>query len=87
LSLVINYLKTSNNEIAVDFVVEGNLDNPKFSLQEEFVARMTMALAGKLGFSIEELGKSLLGGSLKGSGDVGSSVKGIEEGLKKLFGK
>jgi len=87
LSLVIEYLKTSNNEIPVDFVVEGNLDNPKFGLQEEFVAKMTIALAGKLGFSIEELGKSLLGGTLKGSGDVGTSMKGIEEGLKKLFGK
>jgi hypothetical protein len=87
LTLVIEYLKTSNNEIPVDFVVEGDLDNPKFGLEEEFVAKMTIALAGKLGFSIEELGKSLLTGTLKGSGDVGSSVKGIEEGLKKLFGK
>ena len=87
LSLVIEYLKTSNNEIPVAFVVEGDLDNPKFSLQEEFVAAMTIALAGKLGFSIEGVAKSLLGGSVKGSGDVGSSVKGIEEGLKKLFGK
>ena len=87
LFLVIEYLKTSKNEIPVAFVVEGDLDNPKFSLQEEFVAAMTIALAGKLGFSIEELGKSLLGSGLKGSGNVGSSVKGIEEGLKKLFGK
>jgi hypothetical protein len=87
LSLVIEYLKTSNNEIPVVFVIKGDLDNPKFSLQEEFMAAMAIALAGKLGFSIEELGKSLLGGSLKGSGDVGSSVKGIGEGLKKLFGK
>jgi hypothetical protein len=87
LSLVIEYLKTSNNEIPVAFVVEGNLDNPKFSLQEEFMAAMTIALAGKLGFSIEEVAQSLLGGSVKGSGDIGSSVKGIEEGLKKLFEK
>ena len=87
LSLVIEYLKTSNNEIPVAFVVEGDLDNPKFSLQEEFVAAMTIALAGKLGFSIEGVAKSLLGGSVKGSGNVGSSVKGIGEGLKKLFGK
>ena len=87
LSLVIGFLKTSNNEIPVDFVVEGDLDNPKFSLQEEFVAKMTIALAGKLGFSIEGVAQSLLGGSVKGSGDIGSSVKGIEQGLKKLFGK
>jgi hypothetical protein len=87
LSLIIGYLKTSNNGIPVAFVIKGDLDNPKFSLQEEFVAAMAIALAGKLGFSIEELGKSLLGGSVKGSSDVGSSVKGIEEGLKQLFGK
>jgi hypothetical protein len=87
LSLVIGFLKTSNNEIPVAFVVEGDLDNPKFNLQEEFVAAMTIALAGKLGFSIEGIAQSLLGGSVKGSGNIGSSVKGIEEGLKKLFGK
>jgi hypothetical protein len=87
LSLVIGFLKTSNNEIPVAFVVEGDLDNPKFSLQEEFVAAMTIALAGKLGFSIEGIAQSLLGGGVKGTGNVGASVKGIEEGLKKLFGK
>jgi hypothetical protein len=87
LSLVIGFLKTSNNEIPIAFVVEGDLDNPKFSLQEEFVAAMSIALASKLGFSIEGIAQSLLGGGVKGAGNVGSSVKGIEEGLKKLFGK
>jgi hypothetical protein len=87
LSLVIEYMKTSKNEIPVAFVIKGDLDNPKFSLQEEFMAAMTIALAGKLGFSIEGVAQSLLGGSVKGGADVGSSVKGIEQGLKKLFGK
>ena len=87
LSLVIEYLKTSNNEIPVAFVVEGNLDNPKFSLQEEFVAAMTIALAGKLGFSIEGVAQSLLGGSVKGAGDVGSSVKGYRRGSQEALWK
>jgi uncharacterized protein involved in outer membrane biogenesis len=87
LSLVVGFLKTSNNEIPVAFMIKGDLDNPKFSLQEEFVAAMTIALAGKLGFSIEGVAQSLLGGGVKGSGNVGASVKGIEQGLKKIFEK
>ena len=85
-ALIVGALKT-NNEISVGFIIEGNLDNPQFNLQEEFVKRLAMGLAGKLGFSVEGIGQALLGGGVKGGENVGSSVKSIGEGLKQLLKK
>jgi uncharacterized protein involved in outer membrane biogenesis len=85
LALVVGALKTNNNEIPISFIIDGNLDNPQFNLQEEFVKKLAMGLAGKLGFSVEGIGQALLGGGVKGSENVGSSVKSIGEGLKKLL--
>ncbi len=87
LSLVLGYLKKSNNEISVSFVIKGNLENPQFGIQEEFMTAMAVALAGTFGFSIEELGKALLDGGAKGGGDVGTTVIDIGKGLEKIFGK
>jgi hypothetical protein len=45
LSMVVAFMKNSNNEIPVKFLVEGSLDNPKFSLAESFSARFSSGLA------------------------------------------
>ena len=37
LSLVVASLKKSNNEIPVNFVIEGDLNNPKFDLMENLM--------------------------------------------------
>jgi len=87
LSLVVASLKRSNNEIPVAFIVKGNLDNPQFSLQEEFVTAMTIALASKLGFSIQSIGEALLGGGTAGSSTIGSGMKELGKGLEKIFGR
>ncbi|MBA4391855.1 MAG: hypothetical protein C0399_13100 [Syntrophus sp. (in: bacteria)] len=87
LALVVGALKTNNNEIPINFIIDGNLDNPKFNLQEEFMRRLAMGLAGSLGFSVEGIGQSLLGGGVKGGENVGTSIKDIEEGLRKILKK
>lgn len=86
-ALIVGALKTNNNEIPINFIIEGNLDNPQFNLQEEFVKRLAMGLAGKLGFSVEGIGQALLGGGVKGGENVGSSVLDIGESLKKILKK
>ncbi|MGE5790519.1 MAG: DUF748 domain-containing protein, partial [Syntrophaceae bacterium] len=71
--LVVNALKTGNNQIEFDFVVEGSLDNPKFNLREDLVTRLTVGLAKKLGLSVIETGESVIiqsGKILRGVGDV-----------------
>lgn len=55
-----------NERIEVDFTLEGRLDDPNFSLNENLATRIASALADKLGVS--------LGGVVEG---VGSVIKGL----------
>jgi len=71
--LVVKALKTNDNQIAFDFVLEGSLDNPKFSLRESMVTRLTVGLAKTLGLTVIETGGSVIiqsGRIIKGVGDV-----------------
>ncbi len=75
--LVLNALKTGNNEIALDIRLEGNLDDPKFSVREGLMKRLAAGLAGKLGVDVAGIGEAV----------VGAGKQGIGEGLRKLFKK
>ncbi len=41
---VVDFLKGKDNNIEVDFVIEGDIDNPQFSLNKSFSARVASAL-------------------------------------------
>lgn len=55
-----------NGRIELDFTLEGRLDDPKFSINEQFALRVAAGLAETLGVS--------LGGVVEG---VGSMIKGL----------
>ena len=86
-SLVMSFLKESGGQIPVDFVISGDLDNPKFNITEDFKRKLAMGIAEKLGFSVLDLGKSVFGVGTEGTKKTGEGVMGIGEGLKKIFGK
>ena len=86
LTLVIGMLEKNNNEIPVAFKIRGSLDNPKFSLQEQFMASMAIALADKLGFSIQSLGEALLG-TKESDRKSGIDILEFGKGLQKIFGR
>jgi hypothetical protein len=70
---VVKALQTNNNQISFDFIVEGSLDDPKFSLREIMITRLTVGLAKNLGLSVIETGgKVIIKGSeiMKGVGDA-----------------
>lgn len=74
-ALVVSALKDRSGRIQVDFTLKGNLDDPKFSLNEVMASRFAAAVAEGLGVSI--------GGLAEG---VGKAAGGIGESLRKLFG-
>ncbi|GAA5175545.1 hypothetical protein GCM10025771_08000 [Niveibacterium umoris] len=74
-SLVISSLKDRDGRVRVDFSLQGNLDDPKFSLNEMMATRVAASVAQGLGISLQ----GVVGG-------VGKAAGGIGEGLKKLFG-
>jgi uncharacterized protein involved in outer membrane biogenesis len=70
---VIAALKNRKNQISVDFTLEGDLNDPKFSLNESFMKHIGTSVAETLGISIEGLARGAAGG-----------LGGM---MKKLFGK
>jgi uncharacterized protein involved in outer membrane biogenesis len=62
---VTKLLKDNHEQISLDFTIDGDLDNPKFSFTENFVQKLSLSLAKSLGMPIESIGKSVfeLGGS------------------------
>jgi len=87
LSAVVSFLKNNNNEIVVHFILEGDLDNPKFNLRESFMDKVSIAMAEKLGLSIKKVGESVVGVGAEGAKEIGKSVQGIGEGIKKILEK
>jgi hypothetical protein len=91
LSSVITFLEDNNNQIAVTFILEGDLENPKFNLKEKFIEEVSIAIAQKLGLSIKEIGESIIiiiistGGVKEIEKGIEKCVVGIGEGLSKLL--
>lgn len=73
---VVAALRNRKGQINVDFTLEGKLDDPRFSLNENLVARIGAGVAEGLGISFEGLG-----------GGVGGAAEGIGGVVRKLFGR
>lgn len=74
------FMKDHKDNITVHFTLDGNLDDPAFSLNENFATRVAAALGETVGISV--------GGVVRGVGDVaGDAAKGVGAAVKKLFGR
>ncbi len=73
---VISSLKDKGDRIVVPFTLAGNLDDPRFSLNENLASHLGGAVASVLGISVEGL-----------THGVGSAAEGVEGLVKKLLGK
>jgi len=76
---VVSMMKDKRDRISVDFVLNGNINDPKFSLNDTFLTQVGTSTASALGISLE--------GLASGIGSAGSSAaSGIGSALGKLFG-
>lgn len=73
---VIASLKDRKGRIAVRFTLDGDLSDPKFSLNENLAMRVGSSVADTLGISVEGLAR-----------DVGNAASGIGAAVRGLFGK
>lgn len=73
---VIAALKNRQGSIDIAFTLQGNLDDPRFSLNENLATRLAAGIADGLGISLE--------GLARGVESVGQGVSGT---LRKLFGE
>jgi len=71
--------------LRINFVVRGDLNNPKFNLRESFMNRISIAIAEKLGLSIQRIGESIVETGAEGAKEVGKGAKSIAETIKKFL--
>lgn len=76
---VIGALKDRDDKIDVDFVLDGDIHNPQFSLNESLSMKLTYGVAQTLGLSVEGLVKGVGSLGARGIGAAGSAIG-------KLFG-
>lgn len=74
--MVLSSLKDRSGKITVKFSLDGNLSDPRFSLNDSFAKSVGTAAAGLLGISIEGLTKG-----------VGNAAAGVGSLMQKMFGK
>jgi hypothetical protein len=86
-SAMISFLEANNHQIALDFTVEGSIDDPKFSLRETMITRFAMQFAEKIGLGVVTAGEKLITEPGKGLRGLGEALKDTSKGLKKLFNK
>jgi hypothetical protein len=73
---VLRALKDRDNRITMRFTLEGDLSDPRFSLNESLALRTGAAAAELLGISLESVSRG-----------VGSAAQGIGDALRKTFGR
>jgi hypothetical protein len=84
---VIGFLKDRSDRISVKFVLDGNLDDPRFKLNENLSTRIASSFAETLGISFEGIVRGAGTVGEKSLEAVGGAAKGVGNALKGLFGK
>lgn len=74
--MVVSSLKDRSGKITVQFSLDGNLSDPRFSLNESFAKSIGAATAGLLGISIEGLTKG-----------IGNAAAGVGSLMQKMLGR
>ncbi len=78
-------MQAKGGKIELDFSLDGNIDDPKFSLHEMLATRIAVQLAKVLGFSVGGLVEGIGGLGHEGLEGVGKAAGGIGSALRKLL--
>ena len=80
---LISLLKDKGNRIKAQFHVIGDINDPRFDLQESVLNRVGFSLMEALGIPIKGIGETILGGAGKGPEGLAEGMKSIGEMFKK----
>jgi hypothetical protein len=78
-------LQAKGGKIALDFSLDGDIDDPKFSLHEMLSTRIALQLAKELGFSVGGLVEGVGGLGLEGLKGADKAAGGIGSAMRKLI--
>jgi hypothetical protein len=82
---VLSFLKDNGNSITLDFVLEGDINNPKFSLNETMSQRMAVSMADLLNVSIGGVAKGAAALGKEGVNAAAGVVNGVGGAMRELF--
>ncbi|HXZ44243.1 MAG TPA: DUF748 domain-containing protein [Syntrophobacteria bacterium] len=85
-SAVVDFLKNKDNKIAVKFTIEGDINNPQFTLREALATRMASSMAELLGVSIRGVAEDVGTLGRKSVETAGEAAKGLGGALQGIFG-
>ena len=74
--VVVGALKDQRGQIVVSFVLDGDLDDPTFSMNEALSTRVAVSIAESLGVSLGGLATGVGGLGVEGVEAVGEAAKG-----------
>ncbi len=83
---VMAFLTRNGNKIKVEFVLEGDVNNPKFSFNQSFRENLALSLAKAVGVNLGSLAKDVGGLGQKGGQAAGQAAKGAGGFLQDLIG-
>jgi hypothetical protein len=83
--VLLKTLQAKGGKVALEFSLDGDIDDPKFSLNEMFTTRIAVQFAKELGFSVGGLVEGLGGLGLEGVEGTGKAAGGIGSALRKLI--
>lgn len=83
---VVTFLKNKENKIELDFVIEGDVSNPRFAFNEAFAARLGSALAENVGGGIREVAEGAGTLARKGVKAAGEAARELGGALEQLLG-
>ncbi|MGD1048543.1 MAG: DUF748 domain-containing protein [Candidatus Krumholzibacteriaceae bacterium] len=83
---VVSFLMRSGNKLTVDFVIEGDINNPQFSLNQALAGRLAFSMAKALGVNLGGMVKGVGTLGQKGGEAAGQAAKGAGSLLQKLIG-
>lgn len=82
---VVAFLENQDNKIAVNFVLEGDINNPQFSLNETLTTRLASSMAETLGVSLGGVATGVEALGRKGVEAAGTAGKGVGGAVQRLF--
>ena len=83
---VVAFLRDRQNRIAINFTIDGDLANPRFTLNEALATRLASSLAENLGLSLRGVAEGVGGLGRKGVEAAGEAARGLGSALQGLFG-
>ncbi len=80
---LVSLLEKKGHHLKAKFRMKGNVENPRFSLQETVLTQIAISLAQAVGIPIQVVGEEVLAGTLKGEKGLVDELKSLERLFRK----